>query len=99
MLSLENAVACKSATCKCSQERMSQKGNSSEEQQQSLTCDQALSQPVWVQVSRVAKVTQEGPAPIVGKQHVLSCQHKGSISLLWIRRREKHPKAHRVTLF
>lgn len=84
------AVACKSATCKCSWERMSQKGNSSEEQQQSLTCDQALSQPIWVQVSRVAKVTQEGPAPISWQQHVLSCQEKGSISVLCTRRWEKH---------
>lgn len=97
MLSLENAVACKSAACKCSQERMSQKGNSSEEQQQRLTCDQALSQPVWVQVSRVAKVTQEGPAPIGWQQHVLSCQHKGSISSSGLgdgKNTQKHTELH-----
>lgn len=76
-------------------ERASQQGPASEAQQQTLTCEQALPQAVGVQVSRVAKVTQQSPAAIVGQEHVLRWSQKGLMSqsaLFMVTEREERQK-------
>lgn len=53
---------------------MSQQSNSLQSQQKSLTCDQALSQAIWMEVSGVAKVAQKSPASIIRQEHIFRWQ-------------------------
>lgn len=85
-------------------ERMSQQGNSLESHQKNLTCDQALSQAIWMKVSRVTKITQKSPASIIRQKHIFRCQREvfnWSVPFFFffppLSGHNTKPKAHRAT--